>query len=313
MNKQLHTVVALLVAITLLPVLTPSWALPVAAQSQPAASTETVLSQAEGTVPNRAIVAEGLHNSSVMFIENVGQFADGARFQVRGADHTMWLADDAIWITVMEQRYVDPQERFNEQHVKLEREDEQLRGVNIKLGFVGANPNPGIKPFDRLDTHVSYFIGNDPDQWHSDVPVWGGVRYKDLYPGVDLEVTEEEDMWIWRLVTNDTSTLEDVRLQVEGADDLDLEDDLLHLTTVVGEHDLPLLLAVDSQGQPVRMPSGPSLTGHEIALPFRSSASYLSAGATGADDLRYATFLGGSDWERSIGIAVDSAGQLGFR
>jgi len=34
--------------------------------------------------------------SPVMFIQNVGQFADGARFQVRGGDRTIWLAEDAL-------------------------------------------------------------------------------------------------------------------------------------------------------------------------------------------------------------------------
>jgi hypothetical protein len=29
-----------------------------------------------------------------MFIQNVGQFADGARFQVRGADRTIWSGKD---------------------------------------------------------------------------------------------------------------------------------------------------------------------------------------------------------------------------
>jgi|GEM_PF-4971123 len=33
-----------------------------------------------------------------MFIENVGQFADGARFQVRGGTSTIWPAEDAIWV-----------------------------------------------------------------------------------------------------------------------------------------------------------------------------------------------------------------------
>ena len=40
--------------------------------------------------------------SPVMFIQNVGQFADGARFQVRGGDRTIWLAEDALWVTVVE-------------------------------------------------------------------------------------------------------------------------------------------------------------------------------------------------------------------
>ena len=53
--------------------------------------------------PAQAAVSQALRSSPVMFIENVGQFAEGARFQVRGGDSTMWLAEDAIWITVVEQ------------------------------------------------------------------------------------------------------------------------------------------------------------------------------------------------------------------
>jgi len=47
-------------------------------------------------------VIEALRSSPVMFIENVGQFADGARFQVRGADRIIWLAEDGLWVTVVE-------------------------------------------------------------------------------------------------------------------------------------------------------------------------------------------------------------------
>ena len=73
------------------------------------------------------------------------------------------------------------------------------KAANIKLSFVGANPQPRIEPFDRLDTVVSYFLGNDPAQWRPDVPVWGGVRYVDLYPGVDLELTSEGGQMVQRL------------------------------------------------------------------------------------------------------------------
>ena len=57
-------------------------------------------------------------------------------------------------------------------------------GVNIKLSFVGANPQARIETFDPVDTVISYFLGNDSsDHWRPAVPVWGGVRYVDLYPG----------------------------------------------------------------------------------------------------------------------------------
>ena len=58
-----------------------------------------VMAQQPQTVPGQAP-----RSSPIMFIENVGQFANGARFQVRGGSDTMWLAEDAMWITVTEER-----------------------------------------------------------------------------------------------------------------------------------------------------------------------------------------------------------------
>ena len=44
-----------------------------------------------------------LHSSPVMFVENADQWDDDARFQVWGGPAgTMWLAEDALWITMLE-------------------------------------------------------------------------------------------------------------------------------------------------------------------------------------------------------------------
>ncbi|MGC9399936.1 MAG: hypothetical protein ACP5HM_12470 [Anaerolineae bacterium] len=43
----------------------------------------------------------GAGDGSLLFVENVGQFDARARFQVRGGPATLWLAEDALWVTVM--------------------------------------------------------------------------------------------------------------------------------------------------------------------------------------------------------------------
>ncbi len=56
-------------------------------------------SQVEATPASDA----DFNSSPVMVIENVGQWDDNARFQVWGGPGgTLWLAEDAIWITVVE-------------------------------------------------------------------------------------------------------------------------------------------------------------------------------------------------------------------
>ncbi len=189
-------------------------------------------------------------NSSVMFIENVGQFDTGARFKVQGAGGTIFLAPDAIWVTLLEHKprltrpMTDALPALDEIRpgINAPALDEIRNGVNLKLSFEGANPTPQLEGFGRIDTHISYFLGNDPAQWHPDVPVWSGVRYVDIYPGVDLVVTSENGQWSWELATRNGNVppgLTAARLKVEGADALNVQGGRMRLTTAVGDFSLP--------------------------------------------------------------------------
>jgi hypothetical protein len=218
-----------------------------------------------------------LRGAPLLFIENVGQFDPRARFQVRGGSGALWLAEDALWVTLLEPPQRD--EHTDLQGLRdlagLEIDNEPRRGVNIKLSFVGANPHPRLEPFHRLDTHVSYFTGNDPAKWHPDVPVWGGVRYVDLYPGIDLELTGADGQWQPHLSARAGADLSIVRLRIEGVNEITQETGDLALLRSLPFHPFPQ--SVDSRPH---TPSG----------------------------LMYSTFLGGSHGERSSAIAVDPSG-----
>ena len=261
-------------------------------------------------------------SSPVMFIENAGQWDERARFQVWGGPtKTMWLAEDAIWITVVERStddvarsQVDPLARFDPERATVERENVPRRSVNIKLSFVGANPHPRIEPFDRLDTVVSYFIGNEPEKWRPDVPVWGGVRYVDLYPGVDLEITSEGGQMVQRLAARPGADLSAVQIQVAGIKVMGTEGRTLRLASAAGILALPLpnadfaftvvgdvevglasMWTVASGGRP---------TTDAILSAFQTPTS--SENPIG---LLYSTFLGGSLDDYAYDIAVDTSGR----
>jgi hypothetical protein len=272
-----------------------------------------------------------------MFIENVGQFADGARFQVRGGDKTIWLTEDEIWVTVVEEPPPTPRLPDGRHPSPLsvtETETEsgasgEVQGVNIRLSFSGANPHPRLEPFNRLETVVSYFIGNDPAQWRAAVPVWGGVRYRDLYPGIDLEITGEGGHLVQRLVTRPGANLSAVRLRVEGADAVTptpspaavaspnlvgragWEQGLL-LRTALGDFTLPLLQVEEGIVKPALVQQVDRLA-FEVAHPFTAGNETGSAPLSMTHpqqtvSLLYAGFLGGSDNDWGNGIAVDAAG-----
>lgn len=59
-------------------------------------------------------------------------------------------------------------------------------GAVIQINMVGANPNPKMVGEELQSGKVNYFIGKDPKKWQTNVPIYKQVRYKDVYPGIDL-------------------------------------------------------------------------------------------------------------------------------
>ncbi len=51
---------------------------------------------------------------------------------------------------------------------------------------IGANASASVEPLEQQPSKSNYFIGNVPERWHTNVPNYAKVRYRSLYPGVDL-------------------------------------------------------------------------------------------------------------------------------
>jgi YD repeat-containing protein len=225
-----------------------------------------------------SLIDQTISQKPMTFIENEGQFADGARFQIPGKQGTMFFAENAIWLSLIETPTVEEiSTKYEESTSNVANlkgssptitatpapywdSEEPVTRVNVRLTFEGSDSDPTMEGFDPLESNVSYFIGNDPQNWHADVPVWGGVRYKEIYPGYDLEITSQDGVWTWNLVQNQnavdlskmnfsTSKIDDLtsqndtgnlRLRIEGTQNLAIDGNVIRITTELGEVDLPL-------------------------------------------------------------------------
>ena len=57
----------------------------------------------------------------------------------------------------------------------------------LRLAFVGANPAPTLVGADQLPERTSYFTGDDPAKWQTDLASYAAIVYQQLYPGIDLQ------------------------------------------------------------------------------------------------------------------------------
>ena len=228
------------------------------------------------------------------------------RYTARGAGASLALTDDALWFTVFEPAAQSVQPALGAA---------PAQGVHLRQQFLGANLHPRIEPLNQLAAQIFYLHGNDVARWHVAVPTWASIRYVELYPHIDLEITSASGQLIERLIARPGADLAAVRMRVDGAEALTLDNTALHLTTAVGPLDLPLLELLGVDGAAIAAPRA-TLYGNEVSAPFRSAGTQISAASTKDSDdedsdeitLLYAARFGGSKYDRGYAISVDKDG-----
>jgi len=253
---------------------------------------------------------------SHLVIENVGQYAAEARFLLKQGNQHIWVTDDAVWLTVPHPAEDELRDGSTGRTARRPRQRAATHsGTALRFTFRGANMAASLEPFGRVATRVSYLIGSDPSRWQRDVPVWSGVRYRNLYPGIDLVIGDDARGTIpWRLEARAGADVNRVALQVEGAAAAAGEDGRLRLDIQGRGVDLALPAWAmagrsDQVGSTVVRQAGDAFA---IAPTSEGQVAIESAaGMAAAPDATgpvYSTYLGGSAWDAGYAIAVDYLG-----
>lgn len=121
-----------------------------------------------GLRPKPAEIRVAYDHLPLIFEQNQGQTDSQVKFLARGGGYGLFLTGDEAVLALRQ----PSQEATDFSLLKM-----QLAGANPHFQASGENPLPGKS---------NYFIGNDPSKWRRNVPQFAGVRYHDVYPGIDL-------------------------------------------------------------------------------------------------------------------------------
>jgi PKD repeat protein len=254
----------------------------------------------------------------LQFEANLGQTESTVKFLARGPGYTVFLTPSEAVLVL---RSPEPSEQTHGPVLPgLDRRPPRLRerktsperdATVVRLGLVGANPNPELAGLEPLPGKVNYFRGNDPHKWRTGVPTYTKVRYRDVYAGVDVVYYGAQRQLEYDFVVAPGADPTRIRLAVTGAEALGVDGagDLL-LTTATGALRLhkPLIYQEGDAGRQ-EIAGGYVLLGKD-RVGFRVAA--YDAGRPLVIDpvLSYSTYLGGICGDAGYGIAVDSAGDI---
>jgi Beta-propeller repeat len=92
-----------------------------------------------------------------------------ARFLSRTAEYTLLLAQGQA--TLLFPQFTSSSQR-------------SIR--NLRMELVGAQPTTQLEGIGELPGKSNYFIGKDSANWQANIPHYAQVKYKSVYPGIDL-------------------------------------------------------------------------------------------------------------------------------
>ncbi|AXC10321.1 Cell surface protein [Acidisarcina polymorpha] len=163
--------------------------------------------------PSRVIKAD-YSKLPLSFEANQGQTDPRVRFASRGHGYSLFLTDSEAVLALTKRDATHLKTSWAA--VKTDVIRMQLAGASRQLRVEGADAFPG---------KVNYFIGKDPANWHRNVPTFAKVKYRGVYPGVDLVYYGNQRQLEYDFVVAPGADPKVVRLRFAGASKLKLDSD----------------------------------------------------------------------------------------
>jgi len=256
----------------------------VAALKRPAAPGEPAAARARIEAAQRI-----LNQLPIRFEVNEGQVDPRVKYYARGPEQILYLTPAGAVLS--------------------------LPSGTLSMRLASSNPRPAIEGLDLLPSWSSYLIGNRPERWQPHVRHYRRVRYRGVYPGIDLIYYGKGRQLEHDFVVAPGADPSGIRMRFEGAGRISLGADG-SLTLDVGGSEVRFSRPVAYQ-----VSGGNSSPEREPVASAYVRLGEREVGFTvGAYDprrplvidpvLSYSTYLGGSYYDEATAVTVDSQGYI---
>ena len=178
----------------------------------------------------------------------------------------------------------------------------------IRLSWLGARP-ASITGLEEMAGKANYLKGSDPAKWRTGISTYRKLKYEQLYPGVDLVFYGNPSRLEYDFILAPGVDPTVLRLGVEGADRVELNDRGELLLTIAGRlvKQEPPRVYQRLNGEARHVDGAYALVGSN-ELAFRLGEYDWRQPLVIDPVIDFSTYVGGSNWDYARGIAVDNSG-----
>jgi len=142
------------------------------------------------SVGSSAVKAKAIANYGKLplsFEVNRGQAGKDVKFLTRGQGYALLLTgQDAVLSLSSPKAEVSYGTGPHSRPPLATVEKRKVATDVLRMKLLNASQASAPTGFYELPGKVNYFIGNDPSKWRTNIPTFAKVRYKNVYPGIDL-------------------------------------------------------------------------------------------------------------------------------
>ena len=183
------------------------------------------------TVRSAAKTASAHSDHSLYFEANRGQTDSRVDFFSRGAGYALYLrASDAVIALTAPSESLNRRLDTAPSLFKFDRDDQRLAPAASRTGgsaplhtdilrmkLLDANEKSVAEGQEASPATTNYFMGNDPAKWHTGVPAYASVKYRDIYPGTDLIYYGNSRQMESDFVLSPGADVSHIKLRIDGA------------------------------------------------------------------------------------------------
>ena len=181
--------------------------------------------------------------------------------------------------------------------------------ASVEMNLLGADPQARLVAEDSQQGKVNYFLGKDPSKWISNVPLYGRVNYKNVYPGVDLAFHGAGQQLEFDYLVSPGADASRIALGFQGADSLHTDNaGNLILATSAGPLQLNKPVAYQAKNGARELVNAKFVVTAKNQITFELGPYDHNRELVIDPTLFYSTYFGGDGADYASGIAVDGGG-----
>ena len=187
------------------------------------------------------------------------------------------------------------------QALSIKGQDKTPSGWTLTETLLDANPKLSAQQASK--TQVSSFIGNDPQKWRKQLPTFQSVSLGEVWPGIQLTLTAKSKGVEKIFTVEPGADLEQIRIQLDGADDLKLADNgALEIGTGFGKASLSTPIAwQEKKNQRLPVQVAYVVNGNKYGFQLGEHDSSLPVII---DPFLQSTYIGGSGFDIVYPMAI---------